>query len=69
MIKRLFAHNTKRCRLDWARIHAVGEPGYWYISAAIRSSKAGKGGAHWTIRNGPPVAHGHLAHAISHGCG
>ncbi|MCW2968183.1 MAG: hypothetical protein JWM71_1955 [Solirubrobacteraceae bacterium] len=67
-IRRILVRNTKPCKLDWAKIHALGKPGDWAVTVTVRSSKAGKGTAHWKIADGYPSAADTLARALAHGC-
>jgi hypothetical protein len=68
-IEHIVDHNTKRCALDWSRIHAAGTPGNFRVTVVVRSSRAGRGTALWTIGQGHPVAGNPLAKALAHGCG
>jgi hypothetical protein len=68
VVKRIVNRHMKACHLDWARIVAEGFEGNWTINVKVRSSRAGKGTARWTITDGFPVARNKLAKAITHDC-
>ena len=68
-VKKVLNKNTKKCKLDWARVDAQGYAGKWDIEVTVRSSKSGGGSARWKIGYGYPVAQNKLAKKIANGCG
>jgi hypothetical protein len=68
-VKRVLKKNTKKCKLDWARVDAEGYAGKWDVDVTIRASRAGNGIAHWKIGYGYPIATNKLAKSLAKGCG
>lgn len=68
-VKRIVVRHQKACRTDWAKIRALGYKGHWNVTVTVRSSRAGKGTAHWKIGNGWPYAADAFAQRLAHGCG
>ena len=68
-VKKILNKNTKKCKLDWARVDAEGYAGKWDVDVTVRSSRSGDGRASWKIGYGYPVAQNKLAKKIANGCG
>lgn len=68
VIKRVLKRTERACRTDWARIDAVGYEAHWDVDVRIRSSKAGRGLARWTIGSGPAKPRNALARTLARGC-
>jgi hypothetical protein len=67
-VKRIVVADQRACRTDWAKIRALGYEGHWKVTVTVRSSRAGRGDALWTIGGGHPEAADAFARRLAHGC-